>query len=388
MHVPAGVRQPTDVAVTGLGLVTPAGPDAESTWDGLLDGRPTAARDELLAGLPVDFSCRVAGLGPAAPADGAERALRLGAAAAREALADAGLSAAGAAWTGARVAVVIGRSGGDGGEGLAHGIGTALGASGPSFVTAAGCASGASALGVARDLLRAGACDVAVAGGAESVRGPAAVAAYGSGAAGGVLSARTHDPAGASRPFDADRDGFVLGEGAGVLVLERCADARARRARVRAVFAGYGASARPLAEPGPDLEGRGVERALRAALADAGLGPEDVDHVNAHGSGVPLEDLVEARVLRRVFGWTPPPVTAVKSVIGHSVGGAGAVEAACTVLTLRDQAIPPTANLDRLDPEIELDVVTKSPRRRPVRAALSTVCALRGQNAVLVFRAP
>ncbi|MCH0542537.1 3-oxoacyl-ACP synthase [Streptomyces sp. MUM 203J] len=384
VHVPDGVRRPTDVAVTGIGLVTPAGPDTETSWDGLLDGRSTAARDELLAGLPVDFSCRVSGFGAA----GADRALRMGVAAARQAVADAGLTAGGALWAGARVAVVVGHSGGGGGDGLADVIGTALGASGPAFVTSAGCASGATALGVARDLLRAGACDVAVAGGSESARERAAVAAYGSGAAGGALSSRGHDPAGASRPFDADRDGFVLGEAAGVLVLERCADARARRAPVRAVLAGYGASARPQGGGGPDLEGRGVERALRAALADAGLGPEDVDHVNAHGSGVPLEDLVEARVLRRVFGWTPPPVTAVKSVIGHSVGGAGAVEAVCTVLTLRDQAIPPTANLDRLDPEIELDVVTKSPRRRPVGAALSTVCALRGQNAVLAFRTP
>ncbi len=367
--------------------MTPAGPDAESTWDGLLDGRPTAARDDLLAGLPVDFSCRVAGLGPAAPEDGAERALRMGVAAAREALADAGLSAAGSAWTGARVAVVIGRSGGDGGEGLAHGIGTALGASGPSFVTAAGCASGASALGVARDLLRAGACDVAVAGGAESVRGRAAVAAYGSGAAGGCCRPGPTTRPGRRGPSTRTGTASCWARARG------CWCWSAARTRGRAVRGcarcwpgtGVGAAAGG-AGSGPG--GPGVERALRAALADAGLGPEDVDHVNAHGSGVPLEDLVEARVLRRVFGWTPPPVTAVKSVIGHSVGGAGAVEAACTVLTLRDQAIPPTANLDRLDPEIELDVVTKSPRRRPVRAALSTVCTLRGQNAVLLFRAP
>ncbi|WP_262386724.1 beta-ketoacyl-[acyl-carrier-protein] synthase family protein [Streptomyces sp. TRM49041] len=393
MHVRERVRahRPNDIAVTGLGLVTPAGRDAESTWDGLLDGVSTAARDVRLAGLPVDFSCRVAGFDGAAP---------LGLAAAREAVADAACSAA---WEGARVAVVLGTSGGchgglpggglqDGGRAVTAGeISADLGALGPSFVTVGGCASGATAIGMARDLLRAGSCDIAVAGGTDSVLGRTAAAGFGRL---GALSSRTHDPAGASRPFDAERDGFVLGEGAGVLVLERLADARARRARVRAVLAGYGASAEarpgegPVGLDGVDPEGRGVELAVRAAFADAGLAPDDVDHVNAQGTGAPLDDLAEARVLRRVFRGTPPPVTAVKSAIGHAGGGAGAVEAACTVLTIQHQAIPPTANLDRLDPEIELDVVTKSPRRGPVRAALSTSFGLGGQNAVLLFRTP
>ncbi|WP_309235627.1 beta-ketoacyl synthase N-terminal-like domain-containing protein [Streptomyces sp. TRM64462] len=375
--MPTDARRPADIAVTGIGLVTPAGPDAETTWDGLLDGRSVAARDALLIGLPVDFSCRVAGFG----GQDDERAVRLGLAAAREAVADAACPG-GAGWPGARVAVVLGHSGGGGAA--ADEIATALGATGPAFVTSAGWASGATALGVARDLLRTGACDVAVAGGAESLRSRAAAAGYGTA---GVLSSRTHDPAGASRPFDADRDGFVLGEAAGVLVLERRADARARRARVRALLAGYAASAEPR-RSGAATAGRAAERAVRAALADAGLGPEGIDQVSAHGSGVPLEDLAEARMLRRVFGGTPPPVTALKSVIGHAAGGSGAVEAACTVLSLVHQAVPPTANLDRLDPEIELDVVTKSPRRRPVRAALCTSLGLTGQNVALVFRTP
>ncbi|MFF8387503.1 beta-ketoacyl-[acyl-carrier-protein] synthase family protein [Streptomyces kanasensis] len=383
MHVDERVRarELTDIAVTGIGLVTPAGRTAECTWDGLLDGVPTAARDVRLAGLPVDFSCRVAGFdGPA----------RLGLAAAREAVADASWPEGG--WEGARVAVVLG-TGCDPGGGAARGVSAAevsteLGALGPSFVTSGGCASGATAIGVARDLLRAGTCDVAVAGGCDGVPGRAAAAGLGRA---GSLSSRTFDPAGASRPFDAERDGFVLGEGAGVLVLERLADARARRARVRAVLSGYGASAEARCVPGRagvDPQGRGVERAVRAAFADAGLAPEDVDHVNAHGSGGALDDLAEARALRRVFRGTPPPVTAVKSVLGHAGGGAAAVEAACTVLTLQHQAIPPTANLDRLDPEIELDVVVKSPRRRPVRAALSTSFGLGGHSAALLFRTP
>ncbi|GAA4898591.1 beta-ketoacyl-[acyl-carrier-protein] synthase family protein [Streptomyces coeruleoprunus] len=390
MHVRERVpaRQPNDIAVTGLGLVTPAGPDVESTWDGLLDGRSLAARDARLTGLPVDFSCRVAGFdGPAAPGRTAERCVRLGLAAAREAVADAGWApgpaGASSGWGGARVALVLGHGGGATGSAeasntLAEEVAGALGVMGPGFLTSSGCSSGATAIGVARDLLRAGCCDVVVTGGSESARHPLAAAAF---SRMGALSSRRHDPAGASRPFDADRDGFVLGEGAGVLVLERLADARARRAPVRAVLAGYGAasgSRRP----------EGLERAVRAALGDAGLGPDDIDHVNADGAGTPLDDLTEARVLRRLFRGTPPPVTAVKSVLGHAIGGAGAVEAVCTVLTLCHQAIPPTANLDRLDPDIDLDVVTKSPRRRPVRAALSHSSGFGGQSAVLLFRTP
>ncbi|WOI62197.1 beta-ketoacyl synthase N-terminal-like domain-containing protein [Streptomyces fradiae] len=384
-------RPSNDIAVTGLGLVTPAGRNAESTWDGLMDGFPTARRDPELAGLPVDFSCRAAGAG-------FEGATPLVLAAAREAVADAGLGSG--SWDGTRIAVVLGSGGaapglgGAGREVCAQAVGADLGALGPGFVTSGGCGAGVTAIGVARELLRSGACDVVVAGGGDTLRGRTAAAGLGRA---GALSSRTHDPAGASRPFDAERDGFVPGEGAGVLVLERVADARARRARLRAVLAGYGAAAEGCgalgAGPGGagrvgvDARGRGVERAVLAAFADAGLGPEDVDHVNAHGSGGLGDDLAEARMLRRVFRGAPPPVTAVKGVLGHAGGGAGAVEAACAVLTLGHQAIPPTANLDRLDPEIELDVVVKSPRRRPVRAALSTSFGLGGQNTALLLRA-
>lgn len=402
-----------DVAVTGLGLVTPAGIGTAATWEGLCAGVSVASRDPELSELPVDFSCRVPGFDPE-PALGRRLTWRLdlftsmAVVAAREAVADAGLDPR--SWDGARVGVVIGN--GSGGNGdmeadfaklragrirsispitiprsvpnmVAGEIGIDLRALGPNLVTATACASGATAIGTALDLLRLGRCDVVIAGGSENVCHRMAGAGF---SQAGVLSTRTHDPAGASRPFDADRDGFVLGQGAGILILERTEHARARGARIHAWLCGYGASADGYHPTSPDPSGAGISRAMTAALADAGLEASDIDHVNAHGTSTVKNDAVEARVLRTVFA-APPPVTATKSVIGHCVGAAGAIEAAATVLTLREQLIPPTANLDRLDPEIDLDVVTKAPRRHTMRAAMSNSFAFGGQNAVLVFRA-
>lgn len=233
-------------------------------------------------------------------------------------------------------------------------------------------------------MLRAGMCDVVVAGGAESVCSRIPAATFGQMRA---LSVRRAEPAAASRPFDADRDGFVLGEGAAMLVLERVEHARARGAQAQARLAGYGAGcdAHHFIAPHPD--GRGAAEAVRAALADADLVPSDIDHVNTHGTSTALNDIAEFRALHSVFGW-PPPVTANKSVLGHAIGGAGAIEAACTVLTLRHQLIPPTANQDRQDPDIDLDVVSKVPRPHRMRAALTTSYGFGGQNAVLAFTTP
>ncbi|MCD9904400.1 beta-ketoacyl-[acyl-carrier-protein] synthase family protein [Streptomyces sp. NBC_01174] len=399
------------VAVTGLGLVTPAGLGVAASWEGLCAGMPMAAKDPKLAGLPVDFSCRLPGFDPVTEL-GKRLTWRIdlftemALVAAREAVADAGLDPT--TWDGTRVGVVIGNgSGGNVSLEAEYGklrdnrisaispltiprsvpnmvageIAIDMQALGPNLVTATACASGATALGTARDLLRLDACDIVIAGGSESVCSRIASVGF---SQAGALSSRTHDPAGSSRPFDADRDGFVLGEGAGILVLEQTAHARARGARVHAYFSGYGATADGHHPTAPDPAGGGVRRAITAALDDAGLSAADIDHVNAHGTSTEKNDLAEGQVLRTVFG-TPPPVTANKSIIGHCVGAAGAIEAAVTVLTLRNQLIPPTANLDRLDPEIDLDIVTKAARPHLMRAALSNSFAFGGQNAVLVF---
>ncbi|MFF7701288.1 beta-ketoacyl-[acyl-carrier-protein] synthase family protein [Streptomyces lydicus] len=401
-----------EVAVTGLGLVTPAGVGVAATWHGLLAGESPAARDPALDGLPVDFCCRVPGF------DAAERLGRrlswrldrcaaMALVAAREAVADAGLGTD--RWDPLRVGVVVGvgtasmeryeeefakLTGGRATEisplaiprsvpnMVAGEVGMDLRVRGPNLTVSTACASGATALGTARQLLLADACDVVVAGGSESLCSRIPAACFHQM---GALSRRGDDPAGASRPFDADRDGFVLAEGAGMLVLERAEHARARGARVRSYLAGYGASCDAYHFTAPHPEGRGAAEALSAALGDAGLEPGDIGHVNAHGTSTVLNDRAEALALRQVFR-RPPPVTAVKGALGHAAGGAGAIEAACTVLTLQEQVVPPTANLRCLDPDIELDLVSKVPRPVRMAAAVSNAFGFGGQNAVLVFR--
>jgi 3-oxoacyl-[acyl-carrier-protein] synthase II len=253
---------------------------------------------------------------------------------------------------------------------------------GPNLVTATACTSGATAIGVARDLLRSGACDVVIAGGTEAGVTPLSIAAFGQMHA---LSGRVDDPAAASRPFDVDRDGFVAAEAAGILILERAADAAARGAKVRGRLIGYGASADAHHITAPDPQGFGVGLAIQSALDDAGIGPSEVDHINAHGTSTPLNDVAESRVIRRIFGANAPPVTSTKGVTGHSLGAAGAIEAAFSVLTMEHGLLPPTANLDVQDPEIDLDVVSKEPRKTDAEVVMSNSFGFGGQNGVLVL---
>ncbi|MGW2485879.1 beta-ketoacyl-[acyl-carrier-protein] synthase family protein [Streptomyces sp. NPDC001606] len=401
------------VAVTGLGLVTPAGVGREAAWAGLCAGLSTATADPALTGLPVAFSCQV----PELDATGAlghrlarrlDRFTTFALLAAREAAADAGLTPD--TWDDTRVGVVIGVGTGSMQSWQAEfdrlaehtpervsplalprsvpnmaaaEIALDLGARGPNMVVSTACASGTSAIGVARDWLLSGHCDLVLAGGSESARLRMTAACF---AQMRALSRRSDSPENASRPFDRDRDGFVLGEGAAVLVLERTEDARARGARPAALLAGFGASCDAHHFTAPHPGGDGAAHAIRGALADAGLAAEDIDHVNAHGTATPQGDAAEHNALHQVFR-RPPPVTAVKGAIGHAIGGAGAIEAACTVLTLRHQLIPPTANLDTPDPAMDLDVVAKAPRPHRIRAALSNSFGFGGQNAVLAFTA-
>jgi 3-oxoacyl-[acyl-carrier-protein] synthase II len=398
-----------EVAVTGLGLVTPAGIGVEESWTRILDATPAAAPDPALAGMPVDFDCVVPGF-DADELIGRRQAWRmdryehLAIVAAREALADAGLDPA--SWQAARVGVVIGTALGGtttyerqqnvaadevspllipmvATNMVAGYIAIDCGALGPNLVTTTACASGATAIGTARDLLRRNACDLVITGGVEACLSPTIVSAFTRMKA---LSRRGSDPAAASRPFDVDRDGFVIAEGAGILVLERMEHARARGARIRACVSGYGASADAYHPTAPDPGGSGTARAIYAALSDAGVGQDEVDHVNAHGTSTPQGDLAEGRMLRRVLSGRPA-VTSTKGVIGHTLGAAGAIEAACTVLAVQYGVIPPTANLDSLDRRIEVDVVSKTPRYQQIEVAISNSFGFGGQNAVLVITA-
>ncbi|MGW7530524.1 beta-ketoacyl-[acyl-carrier-protein] synthase family protein [Streptomyces sp. NPDC054783] len=399
-----------DIAVTGLGMVTPAGVGVAASWDRVRAGRPTAAPDPVLRDNLVRISCRVPDFDPVALLGGrAARRLdpfvQFAIVAVREALADAGLDPG--TWDGSRVGVVLG-CGGYGAttleaqarvlleasakkvspqllpmhlSNLAAGrVSIELGTTGPSLVVSTACASGTTAIGVARDLLNLHRCDIVVAGGTEAMVTPLVIAAF---AQMGALSARHDDPAGASRPFDAARDGFVAGEGSAILVMERAADARARGARVRARLVGFGMSADAHHVTAPAPDGRGLEQSLREALSDAGAGPSDIGHVNAHGTSTQLNDLVESEVIERVLG-PDTLVTSTKGVTGHMLGAAGAAEAALTVLALEHGTVPPTANLDDLDPRVKLDVPTTA---RPLAPALavSQSAAFGGQNAALVL---
>ncbi len=402
------------VAVTGLGLVTPAGAGREETWAGVRQGTSTATRDLELKGLPVDFSCRLpAHFDPQERIGGRKswrmgRFTRLALLAAREAVADAGLDPA--SWDGARVAVVIGSGLG----GAAHleeqtarfhrsgpelvspllipmlipnmaagEVSLDLGARGPSLATETACASGAGALAIARDLLLSGACDIALAGGTDAAVTPMVTTGF---QRMGALSGRGDDPAGASRPFATDRDGFVIAEGAAVLVLERTSDASARGRPGYARLAGVGLSSDAHHPTAPEPSGAGAESALRTAVADAGLEPADIDHVNAHGTSTPMNDRAEAAMIGRVLPHGPS-VTSAKGVLGHTLGAAGAIEAALTVLTIRHGVVPPVANLTPANLAFPLDCVTGAERRQAVRVAASHSFGFGGHNVVLVFRA-
>ncbi|MFW3470096.1 beta-ketoacyl-[acyl-carrier-protein] synthase family protein [Streptomyces microflavus] len=404
-----------DVMVTGLGLLTAAGHDPDTIWKTMSTGQSLARRDPDLAGLPVDFACAVPDLDPVAElgirlAGRLDRFAHLALVAARRALHDARLDLR--AGNPSRVGVVLGVGANSLqtsvkeftrlGEGratslsplglprsvpnmVAGEIAIDTGARGPNFTVSSACASGTTAVGVARDLLLGGACDVVLTGGSESARSRMSAASF---AQMRALSTRTDHPEGACRPFDADRDGFVLGEGAAVLVLERPDHARARGATIRARLVGYGASADAHHPTSPHPEGAGSEQAIRQALSDAGCTPSDVGHVNAHGTATRAGDAAEALALLRVFNAAPPPVTANKSILGHALGAAGAIEAALTVLALERQEILPTANLTRQDTGREIDIVTTRPRTAPMELALSTSCGFGGQNAALLFATP
>lgn len=407
-----GAAGMTTVAVTGLGMVTPAGNDERAFWEGLCAGRSVARQRPELAGMPVDFACAVEGIDLDAVIGGRSvwrmaRFVKLALIAARQAVANAGLDPT--SWDGGRVGVVLGVGVGgvsvlvdnalklqaDGPQAVspvlvpmmipnaaAGEVAIALKARGPSLAPATACASGATAIAVARDLLVSGQCDVVVAGGAESVLTPLVVTAF---ARMGALSTRTGDPAGASRPFASDRDGFVIGEGAAMVVLEREADARARGRAPRALLVGAGASTDAHHPTAPAPDGRWAQAAVESALRDAGWSAYDVEHVNAHGTSTPLNDAMEATLIDRVYPHRPP-VTAPKGVVGHTLAAAGAIEAVATVLTLEHGVIPPIANVDAPAVEFDLDCVTKEPRRQWVETAVSHSFGFGGHNVALAFR--
>ncbi|GHU09324.1 3-oxoacyl-[acyl-carrier-protein] synthase 2 [Spirochaetia bacterium] len=261
-----------------------------------------------------------------------------------------------------------------------------FGTKGPAYTQITACASGTDALGQALDLIRGGRCDVVIAGGTESCIVPFAIGGFQMLKA--LSTKRNDDPEKASRPFDRDRDGFVLGEGAGVLILESEDHAKERGANILAEFAGYGGSADAYHITSPDPSGEGGSRAIRLALEDAGVAPEDIDYYNAHGTSTEINDPTETKMIRLAFGCHAykMKVSSTKSMTGHCVAGGGAMEAIACILAIREGFFPPTINLDNPDPECDLDYVPNKVQYGTIKAAASGSLGFGGHNGVVVFK--
>ncbi|GGK63858.1 3-oxoacyl-[acyl-carrier-protein] synthase 2 [Planomonospora parontospora subsp. parontospora] len=400
------------VVVTGLGATTPLGGDVASTWSALLAGRSgvRTITEDWADSVPVKFAAFAAvdptEVLPRPEARRLDRAEQLALVAAREAWADAGIEKVDAE----RLGVVVGS--GIGGittilaaydtfkekgwqrlspftvpmlmpNGPAGWIGIEVGARAGVHATVSACATGAESIGYAIEMIRSGRADVVVAGGTEAAIHPLNIGSF---AAMRAMSTRNDDPQGASRPWDRNRDGFVLGEGAGIVVLESEEHARARGAKVYAVAAGvgYSADAHHIAQPEPT--GAGVMLAMRRALANSGLTGQDIKHVNAHATSTPAGDVVETVAIKEVIGGHPL-VTGTKSMTGHLLGGAGGIESVFTVLALHERIAPGTINVDDLDDGIEVDLVLGTPRKLPDGqiAAINNSFGFGGHDVAVAF---
>ena len=405
-----------DVVVTGLGATTPLGGDVESFWSALLAGRSgvAALTEDWAANLKVRIGARMAvdpaGQMPRVKARRLDRAQQAALVAAREAWADAGFTGRSdeVGLVPERVGVAIGT--GIGGVGslieqhdvlLAKGpdrvspllipmdmpngpaahVGLDVGARAGVFTPVSACASGAEAIAYGLDLLHLDRADVVVVGGTEACVHPLTISGF---AQMQAMSTRNDEPERASRPFDKARDGFVLGEGAGVLVLERRSSAEARGAKIYAVLAGGGVTADSYDIVAPDPAGNGQRRAAKTAIERAGVARSDVVHVNAHATSTPVGDVAEARWLAELLG-EQTVVTATKSMTGHLLGAAGAIESVACVLAVQNNVVPPTINLDDPDDAVTVDVPREA-REMRVTAALNNSFGFGGHNVSLLFR--
>ena len=404
------------VVITGLGMVSPLGNDVETSWRSLLAGESGAAAITQFdaSDYPITFACEVKnfaldGVIDRKDAKRMDRFTQFAVFASHEAMKNAGLDLE--KENRDRIGVVMGSGIGgmetfetqhaillERGPGRispffipmmisdmgAGQVSIQYGLRGPNFATVSACASGAHAIGEALRLLRAGDADVIVAGGSEATITPMALAGFSSARA---LSTRNDDPQRASRPFDLDRDGFVIGEGAGVLVLETEEHARRRGAALLCELSGYGASADAYHLTAPSEDGNGAARAMVRALKDAGIPAEDVEYINAHGTATPAGDPVEVRAVKTVFGDHARRLmmSSTKSMTGHLLGAAGGLEAVVIALAISRGVIPPTINLEKPDPQCDLDFVPNQARPRRVKTALSNSFGFGGHNVTLAM---
>ncbi|MFM8337827.1 MAG: beta-ketoacyl-ACP synthase II [Opitutaceae bacterium] len=406
------------VVVTGLGAVASLGHNVDDLWASLLAGRSGVSRVSLFDPSPYasQIGAEVRNWDAAQHIDPKEarrndRYTHFGLVAAKQAFVDAGLDMA--REDADRVGVMIGS--GIGGMytyesqlkvlaergprkvspftipaligNICSGLfAIEIGARGPNFGVVSACATGTHALGEAAHAIRRGDVEVMIAGGSEAAITPFAYASF---CAMKAMSTRNDDPLRASRPFDLQRDGFVMGEGAGVLVLESLEHARARGARIYCELAGYAATCDAYHITQPDPEGKGLSMAMRRALASAGVGPENIDYINAHGTSTPYNDKFETLAIKRVFGEQARrmAISSTKSMTGHLLGAAGGLESVISVKTIQTGSIAPTINLHEPDPDCDLDYVPNQARSAKVRSVLSNNLGFGGQNASIVFRA-
>ena len=404
------------VVVTGLGATTPLGGDVLTTWSALLAGKSgvRTLTEEWTSLLPVSFAARVA-IEPSEQMERVEirrldRSEQFAIIASREAWKDAGSPDIDKE----RLGVVI--ASGIGGvitmldqydtlnnkgarlvsphtvpmlmpNGPAANVGLELQAKAGVHTPVSACASGAEAVGYALEMIRSNRADIIVSGGVEAAVHQLPMAGF---AAMKALSTRNNDPARASRPYDVDRDGFVLGEGGGVLILEEYEHAKARGAKIYCEIAGQGLTSDGYHIAAPDPDGAGVQRAIKFALRDSNLSTKDIFHLNAHATSTPAGDVAEANALRAALGSDADhvAVSATKSMTGHLLGGAGAIESVFLVKAIQDRMAPPTINIDNLDPAVTIDVVRDKPRALPTGdiAALNDSFGFGGHNVVLVFK--
>ncbi len=405
------------VVVTGMGAVSPLGLDVPALWQGIREARSGIGPITLCDASNLDsrIAGEVRGFDPYNYMDRKEvrrndRFIHLAIAAATEALRTAELSIT--PENADAIGVIIG-SGIGGITTLAEGVITLqergpsrispflvpamitnmaagqvsmmFGLKGPNYCPTSACASGAHAIGEAAEIIRRGWAVAMVAGGSEAPITPIGIASFASAKA---ISTRNDDPAGASRPFDADRDGFVLAEGGAVLVLEDLEFARARGARILAELVGYGLSADAYHITQPAPGGEGALRSMRAALQHAGLSPDDIDYINAHGTSTPAGDIAETEAIKRLLGERAyrVPVSSSKSQFGHLLGAAGAIEAIVSILAIQEGLLPPTINYTTPDPQCDLDYVPNTPRTARVDVVLSNSFGFGGHNVSLIFR--
>jgi 3-oxoacyl-[acyl-carrier-protein] synthase II len=405
------------VVVTGVGLVTAVGNDVPTTWDSLVSGGNGADYIKRFdtEDFPVKFACEVKGFDALDFLDKKE-ARRMGAfthyaiAASDEAVKDSGLvidesnadmvgtyisSGIGDFWAIEREHEKLLRAGPDRVSpffivsaivNLAAGnVSIRHGAKGPNSATATACSAGAHAIGDSFRIIERGDADVMICGGAEGAITPMSVAGFASMRA---LSTRNDDPKHASRPFDAERDGFVIGEGAGILILEEYESAKSRGAKIYAEIVGYGMSGDAFHVTMPDESGSGAIRVMQKAIKDAGIEPTDVGYINAHGTSTPYNDKFETLAIKKVFGEHAYKlaVSSTKSMTGHALGAAGGIEAVISALAIKNEILPPTINYEFPDPDCDLDYVTNEARKATVDCVLSNSFGFGGTNACLIFK--